>query len=111
MTPTLEDHDRLVVNKLAYRWHKPAIGDIVMVASPHKPDTMLAKRIVAGPGDVVRSVEGRVYRNDVLVPDDFVSADERSFDDWGPVTDRSQPAVLTERTRSGAHWARISAIE
>lgn len=84
MTPTLEDHDRLVVNKLAYRWHKPAIGDIVMVASPHKPETMLVKRVVAGPGDVVRSVDGRVYRNDVLVPDDFVAADERSFDDWGP---------------------------
>ena len=59
MTPTLDNQDRLVVNKLAYRWHKPAVGDIVMVASPDEPDKMLVKRVVAGPSDVVRSVAGR----------------------------------------------------
>jgi signal peptidase I len=85
MTPTLHNQDRLVVNKLAYRWHKPTVGDIVMVASPKEPDTMLVKRIVAAPGDVVWSVGGRVYRNDVPVADDFVAAESRSFDDWGPV--------------------------
>jgi signal peptidase I len=84
MTPTLHDQDRLVVNKLAYRWHKPVVGDIVMVASPNEPDKMLVKRIVAGPDDAVQSVGGRIYRNDVLVPDDFVTSESRSYDDWGP---------------------------
>lgn len=84
MTPTLLDQDRLVVNKLAYRWHRPAVGDIVTVLSPQDPDKMLVKRIIAGPGDVVRSVDGRIYRNDLPVPDDFVAAESRSFDDWGP---------------------------
>src|SRR5690349_13395020 len=31
MLPTLHDQDRLIVNKLAYEWHRPQIGDIVMV--------------------------------------------------------------------------------
>jgi signal peptidase I len=84
MTPTLHDQDRLVVNKLAYRWHKPVVGDIVMVASPNEPDKMLVKRIVAGPDDAVQSVGGRIYRNDVLVPDDVVTSESRSYDDWGP---------------------------
>jgi signal peptidase I len=86
MTPTLHDNDRLVVNKLAYRWHKPAIGDIVMVASPTDPDTMLVKRVIAGPDDVVQSVSGRLYRNEVPMSDDFVAKESRSFDDWGPET-------------------------
>ena len=84
MTPTLQDHDRLIVNKIAYRWHKPTAGDIVMVASPNEPDKMLVKRVIAGPNDVVQSVGGRIYRNDVPLPDDFVAAESRSFDDWGP---------------------------
>jgi len=84
MLPTLHDQDRLIVNKLAYRWHLPRIGDIVMVASPEEPDKMLVKRVVAGPGDVVRSLDGRVYRNDVLIPDDFVPEGYRSMDTWGP---------------------------
>ncbi len=84
MLPTLHDQDRLIVNKLAYRWHRPQIGDIVMVASPEEPEKMLVKRVVAGPGDVVRSVDGRVYRNDVHIPDDFVPPVYRSNDTWGP---------------------------
>jgi len=84
MMPTLNDQDRLIVNKLAYRFEKPRVGDIVMVASPHKPDTMLVKRVIAGPGEVVRSERGRVYRNDVPVPDEFVPEEFRSDDTWGP---------------------------
>ena len=84
MMPTLNDQDRLIVNKMAYRWEKPGVGDIVMVASPHKPDTMLVKRVIAGPGETVRSEQGRVYRNDVPVPDEFVPDEFRSQDTWGP---------------------------
>jgi signal peptidase I len=84
MQPTLHDQDRLIVNKLAYRWHAPQIGDIVMVASPEEPDKMLVKRIVAAPGDVVRSLHGRLYRNDVAISDQFVEKDYRSSDTWGP---------------------------
>jgi signal peptidase I len=84
MMPTLSDQDRLIVNKMAYRWDKPQVGDIVMVASPHEPDKMLVKRVIAGPGEIVRSDEGRVYRNDLQVPDAFVLDEFRSYDSWGP---------------------------
>jgi signal peptidase I len=68
---------------------KPAVGDIVVVVSPHEPDKMLVKRVMAGPSDVIRSVRGRIYRNDVPLPDDFVASDSKSFDDWGPTVVRS----------------------
>jgi signal peptidase I len=86
MLPTLHDQDRLIVNKLAYQLSKPQIGDIVMVRSPHEPDQMLVKRVVAAPGDTVRSEDGRVYRNNVPVPDEFVPEAFRSSDSWGPET-------------------------
>ena len=84
MAPTLEDHDRLFVNKLQYRFASPQRGDIVMLYYPVDPDKSFVKRVVAGPDDVIRSVEGRVYRNDVPLPEDFIPADFRSSDTWGP---------------------------
>jgi signal peptidase I len=84
MAPTLEDQDRLIVNKLAYKLADPQIGDIVMLYYPVDPDKSFVKRVVAGPDDVIRSVEGRVYRNDVPLPDDFIPREFKSYDTWGP---------------------------
>ncbi len=84
MQPTLEDNDRLIVNKLAYQLHAPAPGDVVMLLNPEEPSTALVKRVIAGPDDVVRSVDGRVLVNDVPLPDSFISPEFRSHDSWGP---------------------------
>jgi signal peptidase I len=84
MAPTLEDQDRLIVNKVAYRLHDPQVGDIVMLLYPEDPEKSFVKRIVAEPGDTIRSVDGRVFRNDVPLPDDFIPEDYRMPDTWGP---------------------------
>ncbi len=84
MDPTLHDRDRLVVNKLAYQMHDPRVGDIVMLYYPLEPDKLFVKRIIAREGDLVRIVDGRVFRNDVLVDDSFVTPQHRSHEDWGP---------------------------
>jgi signal peptidase I len=84
MAPTLQDQDRLIVNKLAYRLHDPEVGDIVMLYYPLDPSKSFVKRVVAEPNDSIRSVDGRVYRNDVPLPDDFIPPAFRSHDDWGP---------------------------
>jgi len=84
MAPTLEDQDRLIVNKLAYRIADPQVGDIVMLLYPEDPDKSFVKRIVAEPGDTIRSVEGRVYRNEVPLPDDFIPEEFRDTQTWGP---------------------------
>jgi signal peptidase I len=82
MEPTLEDQDRLIVDKLAYRLGDPQIGDIVMLYYPQDPDKSFVKRVVAGPGDRVRVVNGAVYRNGVLVEDDFIPEEYRSHDTY-----------------------------
>jgi signal peptidase I len=84
MAPTLEDQDRLIVNKLAYRLHDPQVGDIVMLYYPVDPSKSFVKRIIAEPGDTVRIVDGRVYRNEVPIDDSYVPEAYRSHDDWGP---------------------------
>ena len=84
MAPTLEDHDRLIVNKLVYELGEPRPGDIVMLYYPLNPEKMFVKRVIAKEGDVVRIVDGYVYVNDVRLHDDYVPDEFRSHDDLGP---------------------------
>ena len=84
MAPTLEDQDRLIVNKFVYRVSAPRRGDIVMLYYPLNPDKSFVKRVIAEEGDTVRIVDGRVYVNDVPMDDGFVAPEFRSHDDFGP---------------------------
>jgi signal peptidase I len=85
MAPTLADQDRLIVNKLAYRLHDPQVGDIVMLYYPVDPNKSFVKRVIAEENDIVRIVNGRVYRNEVLISDDYVRPEFRSHEDLGPL--------------------------
>ena len=84
MAPTLENEDRLIVNKLIYRIGEPRRGDIVMLFYPLDPSKSFVKRVIAEEQDTVRIVEGQVYVNDIPLSDDYVPEDFRSHDDWGP---------------------------
>ena len=109
MAPTLADQDRLIVNKAAYRFfEEPQIGDIVMLYYPLNPDKSFVKRVIAKEGDQVRIVQGRVYRNDVPINDDYVPTDYRSHDDWGPeVVPEGQYFVMGDHRNNSSdsrHW-------
>jgi signal peptidase I len=84
MAPTLEDQDRLIVNKLIYRLAAPRRGDIVMLYYPVNPDKSFVKRVIAEERDTVRIEDGQVFVNDVPMRDDYVPSEYRSHDDWGP---------------------------
>jgi signal peptidase I len=109
MAPTLADQDRLIVNKAAYRFfEEPQIGDIVMLYYPLNPEKSFVKRVIAKEGDQVRIVDGRVYRNDVPINDDYVPAEYRSHDDWGPeVVPEGQYFVMGDHRNNSSdsrHW-------
>jgi signal peptidase I len=111
MAPTLEDQDRLIVNKLAYRIGEPRRGDIVMLYYPLNPDKSFVKRVIAEEGDTVRIVDGRVYVNDIPLKDDFIPADYRSHDDWGPqVIPEGYDFVMGDHRNNSSdsrHWGMV----
>ncbi|MEQ1869526.1 MAG: signal peptidase I [Vicinamibacterales bacterium] len=111
MAPTLEDQDRLIVNKLAYRIGEPRRGDIVMLYYPLDPSKSFVKRVIAEEGDSVHIVDGRVYVNDIPLNDDYVSAEYRSRDDWGPqvVPDGYDFVMGDHRNNSSdsRHWGMV----
>jgi len=111
MAPTLEDHDRLIVNKLVYELSEPRPGDIVMLYYPLNPEKMFVKRVIAKEGDVVRIVDGHVYVNDVPLHDDYVPAEFRSHDDWGPqVVQQGYYFVMGDHRNNSSdsrHWGPV----
>jgi signal peptidase I len=84
MEPTLQDQDRIFVNRLAYAADPPRRGDIVMLQYPLDPSRVFVKRIVAAGNDEVRIADGKVYVNGALSDDSFVPPGNRSHDNWGP---------------------------
>ena len=111
MAPTLEDHDRLIVNKLVYELGDPRPGDIVMLYYPLNPEKMFVKRVIAREGDTVRIVDGRVYVNDIPLRDDYVPAEFRSHDDWGPqVIQQGYYFVMGDHRNNSSdsrHWGMV----
>ena len=86
MSPTLENDDRLIVNKLIYRLSVPQRDDIVMLYYPVNPDKSFVKRVIAKENDTVRIVDGKVYVNGEAREDVFVPPTYRSHEDFGSMT-------------------------
>ncbi len=111
MMPSLEDQERIFVNKFVYRLEPIERGDIVVFRYPRDPSKSYIKRVVAMAGDHIRIDGGQVYVNgkaldevyvppeytdtrdykDTVVPENsfFVLGDHRSMSndsrDFGPV--------------------------
>jgi signal peptidase I len=79
MLPTLQLQDRVLVEKLRPRLHRPlAPGAIVVFHPPpalrqagYDPNAALIKRVVAVGGDRVEVRDGRLFRNDQPVTPDW----------------------------------------
>ncbi len=113
MMPSLEDQERIFINKFIYRFGMGDIGrgDTVVFFYPADPSKSFIKRVIALPGDRVQVVDGVVILNgraleepyvpeayrdsqsvpEIVVPPDhfFVLGDHRSSSNdsrsWGPV--------------------------
>jgi signal peptidase I len=111
MAPTLNDHDRVVVNKIVYRIHDPRRGDVVMLYYPLNPDKSFFKRVIAEGGDTVRIVGGRVDVNGIPLKDDYVPNEFRSQDYWGPqVIQQDYYFVLSDHRNNSSdsrHWGMV----
>ena len=137
MVPTLEVGQRVLVNRIGHSFSKPQVGDVVVFHPPlqaetnsrcgvvppedapcpkpvGRPDKVnFIKRVVAGPGDRLKIIHGRVIRNgkqadepyirpcdtcdfetEITIPAGhyFMMGDNRGSSDdsrfWGPVPDK-----------------------
>ena len=77
MLPTLHENDYLIINKIGYKIGEPKNGDVIVFKSDlEKNDGTtkdLVKRIIGVAGDKVVIKDGKVYLNDKLLDETYLS--------------------------------------
>jgi len=73
MEPNLHSEQRLVVEKVSYRFHGPRRGDIVVIDMPEAGPELLIKRVIALPGETLSSRGGKVVINDEALDEPYVT--------------------------------------
>lgn len=92
MVPTLQDGDRVLVNKLSYDAHDVNRGDVVVF---HRPPNLAAaegdpedliKRVIGLPGETVSSRDGVVYIDDRRLTEPYLPEGTTTFNLDAPIT-------------------------
>lgn len=84
MEPTLSEGQRLLVDKLTYRWRAPERGEIIVFNYPADPRRKFIKRVVGVPGDEIMIVGHRLVLNGEPVAEPYILGP--IFSGFGPVT-------------------------
>jgi signal peptidase I len=92
MVPTLNESDRVLVNKLAYKAHDVRRGDVIVFDRPEQAangdDDIkdLIKRVVGVGGDTVALHDGAVYVNGERIDESYVAEGATTKPDGGGCT-------------------------
>jgi signal peptidase I len=72
MMPTLQDQERVFINKFVYKLEPIEGGDVIVFRYPRDPAKSYIKRVIAVAGDRVRIDAGVVYVNGHRLSEDYV---------------------------------------
>jgi signal peptidase I len=99
MLPTLQIDDRLIIDKISYRFANPVRGDIVVFnptpqLEKEKYKDAFIKRIIGVPGDRIDVKSGKVYVNGKILSENYLDAPP--LDEWSttdPKTKRGDALI------------------
>ena len=89
MEPTLQINDRLIIEKMTYRFNEPERGDVIVFNATEALqrenfNEAFIKRIIGIPGDTVTVSNGLVTVNDEVIEEIYIK--EPPDYEYGPVT-------------------------
>lgn len=75
MYPNFQDGERLLTDKITYRFNEPRRGDVIVFQAPPDRAKDFIKRIVAIPGEIIQVKDNLVYVNNQLLDEVYISSD------------------------------------
>lgn len=82
MEPGLIPGDRMLVNRLAYRWWAPTRGDVVVFSFPKDVKRTFVKRVIAVEGEKVELRDNKVFVNGNSIQEPYVKPGD--YPPFGP---------------------------
>jgi signal peptidase I len=73
MLETLQEGDRILVNKLSYKFGEPEHGDVAVFEYPLQPNMTFIKRVIGLPGDTIQIVDRKIIRNGETLDEPYVA--------------------------------------
>ena len=109
MKPTLQIDDRLVVEKISYRFNPPKRGDIIVFQAPQAAldevgsttNDAYIKRVIGLPGETLEVKSGKVMINGEVLEENYIQAPPNYT--WGPeVVPEGEYLVLGDNRNSSS---------
>lgn len=72
MEPNFSNNEYILTDKISYRLHLPARGDVVIFKAPVNPDVDYIKRVIGLPGDRIKIQNGSVFVNGEKLTEDYL---------------------------------------
>ncbi|AST03093.1 signal peptidase I [Bacillus thuringiensis] len=90
MRPTLQDGDKVIVNKLAKQFESYGREDIIVV----KTDNFYVKRVIGLSGDIIEMRNDQLYVNSEVIDEEYLDSNKKQAEkklmnlteDFGPIT-------------------------
>lgn len=109
MEPTLQINDRLIIEKMSYRFSEPERGDVVVFQATDAlkaekeefADVAFIKRVIGLPGDTVIVRNGKVQVNGKILKEVYIK--EAPEYDYGPVTVPSDNYLVLGDNRNNSY--------
>ena len=106
MEPSFHEGQRILVSKIAYRFHEPERGDVIVFHAPTNPQADYIKRIIALPGESVEIKQGTVYiykeDDSVLLLDEPYVAEKASHPFKGSTIPENEYFVLGDNRNNSS---------
>lgn len=72
MEPSFFNNEYILTDKISYRLHEPARGDVIIFKAPTNQDVDYIKRVIGLPGDRVKIQNGAVFLNGEKLREDYL---------------------------------------
>lgn len=100
MEPTLHEGERLLVEKISYRFRLPQPGEIVVFKYPREPKTKFIKRVIAVEGQSLCIQDLEVQVNGVTLAEPYIKEETEGIFEWSLVPDNALFVMGDNRNRS-----------
>ena len=72
MVLSIQPGEYIIVSKVAYSFHPPERGEVIVFHSPRNPHSDLIKRVIALPGDTIEIRDDTVFVNDTPIDEPYI---------------------------------------